>query len=346
MPSPRNRKLLATAAAIASLALITWVDWTTGYELGLLVFYYLPVGMAAWWHSRRAGVVFAFAAGGCWLLADRLSGTPYSHSVYLYWETTMHLVSYLLVALTLSQIRTVLRRQQDLLRVVSHDLRSPLTALIGQAQLLAARAEPGSPAAGRTEAILRAGRRMSSMIDDLVDAARFESRRLVLDLRTVELEPFLGELLRRMSTALPCERVELRLPPKPAAVLADPARLERIVVNLLSNALRYSPEPVQVEVRPAGARVVLAVVDHGPGIAAEDRRHLFERYYRGSASKGTPGVGLGLHSTLLLVRAHGGRIRVEESRGGGATFLVELPAAGPPTPARDEDATPQHAARG
>ena len=346
MPSPRNRKLLVAAAAIALLALITWLDVVTGYELALFVFYYLPVAMAAWWLSRRAGVVFAFAAGGCWLLADRLSSTPYSHSVYLYWETTMHLASYLLVGLALSQVRIVLGRQQDLLRVVSHDLRSPLAALIGQAQLLAARAEAGSPAAERIEAILRVGRRISSMIDDLVDAARFESSRLVLDLRAVELEPFLGELLRRMSTALPRERVELRLPPGPVAVLANPARLERIVVNLLSNALRYSPAPVQVEVRLAGARVVLAVIDHGPGIAAEDRRHLFERYYRGSASKDTPGVGLGLHSTHLLVQAHGGRIRVEESRGGGATFLVELPAANPQGPARDGKAAAQPAARG
>jgi signal transduction histidine kinase len=343
MPSPRNSKLLAAGAALASLAAITWADVATGYELGLFVFYFLPVAMAAWWLSRRAGIAFAVAAGGCWLLADRLSSTPYSHSVYLYWETAMHLVSYLVVALALSQIRTVVQRQQDLLRVVSHDLRSPLTALIGQAQLLEANAAPGSPVAGRTEAILRVGRRMASMIEDLVDAARFESRRLVLDVREVEVTPFLGELLRRMSTVLPRERVELRLPPEPAAVRADPARLERIVVNLLSNALRYSPGPVQVEVRPAGARVVLAVIDHGPGIAAADRRHLFERYYRGSASRGTSGVGLGLYSTQLLVRAHGGRIRVEESRGGGATFLVELPAPDPP-PDRGADAARRRAA--
>lgn len=343
--STRNHLALYAAAA-AALAAITWLDTATGYELGLFVFYFLPVSLAAWWGSRRAGLVFALAAGGCWYLADRLSYTPYSSSAYLYWETLMRLVSYALIALTLSKIRTVLRRQQDLLRVVSHDLRSPLSALTGQAQLLAARAEPGSWVAGRAEAIQRAARHMASMIEDLVDGARFESGRLRLDLRPVELEPFLRELVLRMSPDVPRERIELPAPAERVAVRADPARLERIVVNLLANALRYAPGPgpVRLEVRPAGVRVVLAVIDHGPGIAAEDRAHLFERYYRGQASKGTDGVGIGLHSTQLLVRAHGGRIRVEESSGGGATFLVELPAAELPGPEPDRAAGPQRLA--
>jgi signal transduction histidine kinase len=326
-----NPRILYAAAA-AALVFVTWIDYATGYELGFFVFYFIPVALAAWYGSRRAGLAFALAAGVCWYLSDRLSHTPYSHALYIYWETLMRLVSYVLVALTLSQVRNTLRRQQDLLRVVSHDLRSPLAALTGQAQLLFARAEPGSWAAMRADAILRGAGRIASMIDDLVDATRLDSRRLRLDLQVIELEPFLGELLRRMSTALDCERVDLQVGGERLAVRADPARLERIVVNLLSNALRYSPAParVQLEVEPAGARVVLAIVDHGPGIADEDRPHLFEQYYRGRASAGTEGLGLGLHSTQLLVKAHGGRIRAEASRGGGATFLVELPAAEPP----------------
>ncbi len=327
-----RRKPLLYVTAAAVLGLITWVDSVTDYELGLFVFYFLPVAMAAWWGSRRAGVIFALASGACWYLSDRLSGTPYSHTLYLYWETAMRLVSYLLIAVALGQVRTALRRQQELLRVVSHDLRSPLSALAGQAQLLAARAEAGSWVAARAEALQRATHRMARMIDDLVDAARHDSRRLILDVRPVELEPFLDEVLHRMSAALPCERVDLRVEGERLSVRADPARLERIVVNLVSNALRYSAAPSRVELRaePCGRRVVLAVVDHGPGISDDDRAHLFQQYYRGRASAGTEGLGLGLHSVQLLVRAHGGEIRSETTRGGGATFLVELPAADPP----------------
>ncbi len=317
------------AAAAAALVLITWIDSVTAYELGFFVFYFLPVAVAAWWGSRRAGVLFAVASGLCWYLSDRLSHTPYSHTLYVYWETLMRLVSYLLLALTLSQVRSTLRRQRDLLRVVSHDLRSPLAALAGQAQLLAARAEPGSWVAGRADSILRASRRMAAMLDDLVDAARHDTSRLQLDLQVVELAPFLGELLRRMSAALPCERVDLEVRGERPAVRADPARLERIVVNLLSNALRYSPpaERVEIGVERAGHRVTISVLDHGPGIAEQDRAYLFEQYYRGSASAGIEGLGLGLHSTQLLVRAHRGRIRADATPGGGATFRVELPAA-------------------
>ncbi len=329
---------LLYALAAAALALITWVDYASGYEFGFFVFYFLPVATVAWWGSRRAGAIFALASGACWYLSDRLSGTPYSRTLYVYWETLMRTVSYLLVGLALSQVRSALRRQQDLLRIVSHDLRTPLAVLTGQAELLARRAEPGSWVASRAESILRVTHRMATMIDDLVDAARYQSRRLPLDLRPVELEPFLSELLHRMSAALPCERVDLQVRGEGLAVQADPGRLERIIVNLLSNALRYSPAPsrVQVEVSPSGGRVIVAVVDHGPGIAEEDRPHLFEQYYRGRASAGSEGLGLGLHSAELLVRAHGGSIRAEATRGGGATFLIELPAAEPPRRAPGE----------
>jgi signal transduction histidine kinase len=133
--------------------------------------------------------------------------------------------------------------------------------------------------------------------------------------------------------------VDLELPAAGrAAARADRARLERVVVNLLSNALRYAPSPsrVQVRVATAGSHARIAVIDHGPGIAPEDRAHLFESYYRGHASEGTAGFGLGLHGARLLVEAHGGRIRVEPTPGGGASFEVELPLAAAPeaSPAR------------
>ncbi len=218
------------------------------------------------------------------------------------------------------------------MRVVSHDLRSPLTALSGQAQLLAARSERGSWAAARAGDILRVASRMASMIDDLVDGARYESRQLRLDLEAVDLGAFLGEVLQRMSSVLPCERIDLQISGERPSVRADPARLERIVVNLLSNALRYSPKATRVALRvePAGDRVVLAIVDHGPGVADEDRQHLFQPYRRGRSAVGTSGVGLGLHSTQILVRAHGGTIQLQGTPGGGATFRVELPAVAPP----------------
>jgi signal transduction histidine kinase len=319
----RHRTLAYLLAALV-LALITWADCSTSAEL--IVFYFLPVSLAAWYDGRRGGLGFAVLSTACWWLSDHLSPAPRSGTPALYWETGTHLLAYLVMGLGVAELRAALQRQRDLLRVVSHDLRSPLGAMMGQAELLARHVDRDSWAAARAAAIVRAGQRMNAMIQDLVDAARERPR---LDLQPVELRPFLGELLVRMSASLPCHRVDLELGDGPLVVEADPARLERIVVNLLTNALRYSPdsERVLVTAELAGSRVVLSVVDHGPGIAPEDRVHLFERYHRGRASVGTEGVGLGLHGTRLLVQAHRGRIRVDDTPGGGAAFRVELPRA-------------------
>jgi NtrC-family two-component system sensor histidine kinase KinB len=335
MPAPLRRSVLIYAAAAALLGLLTWVDAVASAELSFTVFYFVPISLAAWAGSRRGGVILALASTACWWIADRFTPEPRSSAFPLYWEAITRLAAYVTMALGVSRLRAAVRHQRDLLRVVSHDLRSPLTALVGHAQLLARQAEPGSWVADRAAAMLRAGQRMNGMIEDLVDAARGRGRRLRVELQPVELGPFLRELLERMSASLPCDRVELALGPTPLAVTADPARLERIVVNLVSNALKYSPEEERVVIRaaPAGRLVVLSVEDRGPGIAPEDRAHLFERYYRGRASAGTEGVGLGLHGTRILVRALHGRIRVGEAAGGGAVFRVELPRAARPRPA-------------
>jgi len=203
------RPATAYLAAAALLALITWVDWVTGYELGLFVFYFAPVSLAAWFGTRRAGVLAAVSAAVCWYASDLLSHHPYSNALFVYWETLMRLVSFLTTALTLSAIRAVMAEQEDLLRVVSHDLRAPLAALQGQAQLLRRRTDDGFTAA-RADAILRAAQGMDVMIADLVDGVRARAGRLRLEPRAVELQPWLADLLARMAGGLEVERVRLR----------------------------------------------------------------------------------------------------------------------------------------
>jgi signal transduction histidine kinase len=326
-PPPR----WASAAAVVLLALITWIDYVTGYELGLFVFYFVPVSIAAWYVDRRSGLAFAAASAVCWYLSDLLSGHPYSSAYLIYWETVMRLVSFLTTALTLSAIRERTRQLEDLLHSVSHDLRLPLGALAGQARLLRIHGGDAAFTAARAEAILRSARNMERMIDDLLDGARWKSRQLRLALEPVDLAAWLPPLLERMREALEVERVDVSLPDHPTVVHADPGRLERVVVNLLANALKYSPPEGRVRLavtaREAGG-ATLTVSDQGKGIAEEDRPHLFERFHRGSgASAQDGGVGLGLFSARMLISAHGGRIHVQSEPGAGATFLVELPAA-------------------
>jgi signal transduction histidine kinase len=328
MVSPRRMRPWTFAGIAALLALITWIDFATGYEFELFVFYFIPVGLAAWYGGRAAGLSFAVASAVGWYFADRLALHPYSNGLFIYWETFMRLVSYFTTALTLSAIRRGMQEREDLLNVVSHDLRAPLGAVMGQAQILRRRPEADPWTVARADAILRASSRMDAMIEDLVDGARLDAGRLRLDLEDVDLPAYLGELLARMGDSLDVARVDVALPgPDRVAVRADPRRLERVLVNLLSNALKYAPESrVRVEVASGAGWVDISIVDHGPGIHAEDLPRLFQRFHRGRGTGSTDGVGLGLYGARRLVEAHGGRIQAESTPGAGARFRVRLPA--------------------
>lgn len=319
------------AGTATSLAVITWVDYVTGYELGLFVFYFIPVALAAWYGTRTSAIAFAVASGVCWYLSDRFSLHPYSSAFLIYWETGMRLVSYLTTALTLSHIRTDLQRREDLLQVVSHDLRAPLGALVGQARILGRRAGGDDFTAARVDAILRSASRMDAMIEDLLDSARRESHQLRLQVGPLDVGACLSELLERCAPQLESDRILLTLDPEagPLVALADPNRLERIVMNLLSNALKYSPPESKVELSAAraGGEVTISVADHGPGIPGEDLPHIFDRYYRGRGTAARGGLGIGLYSVRILAEAQGGSVRVEPGHQGGTTFHVTLPSS-------------------
>jgi signal transduction histidine kinase len=330
-PPPR----WAEVAAASLLAFITWTDYATGYELELFVFYFLPVAIVAWYAGRRPGLAFAVASAICWYLSDRLSGHPYSKAYLIYWETLMRLVSFATTSLTLSAIRARTRQLEDLLHLVSHDLRLPLGAMVGQAQVLRRHGHDGAFAVLRADAILRSARSMERMIDDLLDGARWEAQTLRLALEPVDLPAWIPSLLERMREAFDVGRIDLRLPDRPVVVRVDPGRLERAVLNLVANALKYSPPEERVSLTvtaPDGGWATLAVSDRGPGISEEDQARLFQRFSRGRGSSDREGVGLGLYSAHLLVLAHGGRIRVESAPGEGAAFFVDLPISGAQRP--------------
>jgi signal transduction histidine kinase len=216
----------------------------------------------------------------------------------------------------------------DLVRMLSHDIRTPLSVLVSQAFL--ARRRAATPEALRSaEIVATSARRIATMIDDLVDAMHLETGQLSLARRAVDFAEFARELKERLADALPVARVQVDPAPGLPPLEVDPDRLERIVVNLLANALKYSPEPTPVRLRavPRDGEILISVRDEGPGIAPEDLPHVFERFYRSASVRGTEGLGLGLYICRKLVDAHGGRIWVESDRGAGAEFHVALPAA-------------------
>jgi len=233
-----------------------------------------------------------------------------------------------------SALQDLQAQLEDLLRAVSHDLRNPLQIVLlqGERLLRVANAEGHEKVRHSATAVIAAGRQMGSLIRDLVDAARMESGRQRLACQPLDLRAWLPGLISLSAGAIDPARVRLDLPPDLPLAWADPARLDRVFLNLLGNALRHSPPGAEVRIRAEarGDEVAVAVEDSGQGVAPEDLPHLFERFYRGKASAGD-GLGLGLYIVRLLVEAHGGRIRAESTPGRGSAFTFTLPLALPPS---------------
>jgi signal transduction histidine kinase len=217
--------------------------------------------------------------------------------------------------------RELQERLEDLLRAVSHDLRTPLSAV----QLHAAMLKRNGDVASRADTILQICGRMNGMIQDLVDAARLESGLLRLRPHAVEASEVIADIVNDLR-ASERERVVLHEEPRLGPVRADRLRLHRILANLVENALKYSPRSAKVEIstRRAGTRAVFAVHDRGPGIAPAALERIFTRFYRAEPGAAA-GSGLGLFISRRLAEVQGGTVWVESGVGSGSTFQVELP---------------------
>jgi len=220
-------------------------------------------------------------------------------------------------------------QRDDILRTVSHDLRNPLAGILGQAQLCERRLAKAGLERERENArtIIATAQRMNAMIQDLVDVARSEAGQLELKRQPVDLAAYTRDLKERLRPSLEVDRIRLQVPEGLPPAWADPDRLERILTNLLSNALKYSTPgtPVELRARERDGEVLVSVTDHGPGIPPHELARLFQRYARAGA--GREGVGLGLYIAKQLVDAHGGQIWAESQLGVGSTFSFTLPIA-------------------
>ncbi len=226
-----------------------------------------------------------------------------------------------------TEVRELAEARDDLVRMVSHDLRAPLSAIYGQAHLIRRAAGEPDKVQARAAAIERSCERMSGMIQDLVEVTLLEAGQLPLAPARVDAAALLPDIVDGLRGGMDVDRVRLEVQ-SPCWAHLDPARLERIVVNLVSNALKYSSGDVQVLLTAGDGDVVLTVTDRGVGISSEDQARIFERYYRARSERQPEGLGLGLYITRLLVEAQGGTVEVESQLGSGSTFRVRFPGAG------------------
>ena len=223
-------------------------------------------------------------------------------------------------------------RLRSFLADASHELRTPLTSIQGYAELLRKDALPDEAARDRALArIEQEAARMGVLVGDLAVLARV-GEGPVPESVPVDLAALVGEVVDDARTMDGTRPIELDAP-RPVPVLADPSRLEQLVLNLVVNARAHTPPgtPVEVRVAVGGGRAVLVVRDHGPGMDPEQAARVFDRFYRGTSATRESGSGLGLFIVATLARTFGGEVSVVSAPGEGATFTVVLPLDGTAT---------------
>ncbi len=228
------------------------------------------------------------------------------------------------------------RAKDDFLSVVTHELRSPLNAILGYTRLARSGASDPDRVRQHCDTIERAARTQQRLIDDLLDTARIINGKLRIDALPCDLRLVLEEALGVVQPAADAKSIALiaRLRSQQQMVIGDPARLQQVVWNLLQNAIKFTPTGGRVELRmePAGEHVHITVTDNGKGIEPDFLPAVFDRFSQNDMSRARRhgGLGLGLSLVKQLVELHGGEIEAaSEGAGRGATFTVRLPLRAP-----------------
>ena len=225
------------------------------------------------------------------------------------------------------------RLRNSLLAAVSHDLRTPLASVQGLAEsLLHARPPLPEPAAGTAGALHEAALRINALVTNLLDMARLQAGAVQLDRQWQPLEEVVGSAIKAARPALGDRTVSVNLDDGLPFVQIDAVLIERVLVNLLENAAKYTPAHTAIGIgaRTEDEHIALWVDDLGPGLPKGREEALFNKFERGHKESATPGVGLGLAICRTIVEAHGGTIRGLNREGGGARFMISIPRGQPP----------------
>jgi signal transduction histidine kinase len=244
---------------------------------------------------------------------------------------------YVAVLRDIAARRALERGQRDFVAMVTHELKGPLTALKGYAQLMQRRATYSERGVA---AILTQTAQIERLIDDLLDAARSDAGQLELRRARADLTAIARDCVEQAQAASASHRVRLDAPEERLVGVWDAGRVQQVLGNLLSNAIKYAPDGGDITVRLAdlGDAAEVTVSDQGIGMGPDALARLFERFYRSGAARGSAqGLGLGLNIARALVEAHGGRIWATSELGVGSTFIFTLPYAPPAATPTDVD---------
>jgi two-component system sensor histidine kinase KdpD len=236
------------------------------------------------------------------------------------------------------------RLRNSILSALSHDLRTPLTALVGLADSLTL---TGPPLTGTQLELSTAMReeavRMSALVNNLLDMARLQAGEVRLNRQWQPLEELVGSAVKSREHMLASHSLQIDLPADLPLIEVDAVLFERVLCNLLENAAKYTPagSEIRIDAVTRGNEIDISVSDNGPGLTRGKEEAIFEKFTRGEGESAKPGVGLGLTISRAIVEAHKGRIWAERVPAGGARFVISLPLGTPPELHRTAEELPQ-----
>lgn len=362
----KTHKALAVAVAATLLVLIAFIDYITGVDFSFSIFYLIPIMLVAWYVGLRAGFLASIAGAVLWFVVDSiLGGHLYLNPAAGYWNSLVRFGFFIIVTVILSRLRrsleTIRSHSEDLvvaytdldhvrkeqlvmkdqiLSHVSHELRTPLAAVHQFISILVDGL--AGPLKGEQKDYLRIALKnviqLNKMIDDILESSRIDADKVRFQPEPVRLQEILDELVATLRSLASEKRISLDvaaaldLP----SVYADPDRVRQVLLNLLDNALKFTPEKGAINVQTAVFKgdpgfICVSVSDTGPGISPEGQEGLFQRLHQGEEvnSSSRKGLGLGLYISKEIVSRHKGKIWVVSQPGRGSTFSFTLPIYSP-----------------
>ena len=224
-----------------------------------------------------------------------------------------------------------IRLRDEFLSIAAHELKTPITSLLGSAQLLVRRVEQAdlgldARTSDRVRTIETQAKRLGNLVTQLLDVSRVQAGRLMLDRRPTDVAELTRSVISHLGEQDNGPQIVVR-GPQHATATVDALRIEQVLTNLLTNALKYGPRerPILVDIEPDDRTLRISVRDFGPGIPRQRRHGLFDRFYQARAGDHRSGMGLGLYISRQIVEQHGGQIQAEFPRDGGTRLVVVVP---------------------
>ncbi len=349
-----NDKRIAWCVGLSLLSAIGYCDYATGIEYGFGLFYLLPVALVTWHIGQKPGLLMSGLAAMGWALADYLprlwQGLGPARLHVTFWNTLIGLGIYIVFVLALAKLkvalikeREMLRLKSDLLSLVSHEFNNSLTSM-GLALFFLRDNDQIPDQRHKIYLTLeRIHQLLKTTVSNFLNQARMQSGKFQLDIRQIDLRLLITKVLELMRPLAEQKSIDLRLefPEMALPVTADPDAMILVLSNLIGNAIKYTPTSGRVSVRlkplddDPPQEVEISVEDTGIGIAAEDKKAIFQGFYRtGEGKKTAKGYGLGLMVSHQIIESHGSSLDVESQPGQGSRFQFRLPVCRPDCPHR------------